>query len=713
MVAKGIRYVACILIMSLLGSLPVLAKEPDQYILNGDVQTAIPDAYLYQYSINTVKGTREETTSYLSNPQDIFLASDGSLYVADTDNNRIIKLSKDSGELLAEYTTDGQISFNKPQGVYVTEEGDLYIADTGNQRIVHLRANGEMVNAYGKPDSSFLADTSVYSPSKIVVAPNGGLYVLMGERIMSLDDGNVFRGFIGQSDIGFDLVDWFLRIFASEYQQNAAGRRTAASYENICMDDSGCLYTVSRDITEGQIKVLNSVGNNIYRKVSTVSDASQMILGAVQRFFTGNILTKSFSYGEKIDGQNPQFSDICVDQQGIITVIERISGKMYQYDQSGNLLAVFGGTGTHQGTFSIPVSLCVDDEGLLYVLDSSLGTIQVFKPSPFILAVHRAANEYSTGNYEKSAQLWEEVRRMNQTYPLAYYGLGNTYYKAENWSEAMECYQYSNDRTEYSRAFSEYRYELMHDNFTWVLLITLAAVALLSFLVVLARRTSGRVLHAFEYGEKTTIGFKDGLLLGVGMLFRPARTLESIKNGRGRISVKPAVFIFCAVFAVRLLFIYTVHYPLQDIELEDVNILLEFIKLILPILTWIVAVTLISSQFDGESTFAENGIAAAYAMVPYVVINLIAAGLSHVLCTNESGLFAVMVNGVWIWIVWLLIRSSGRLNDYTVPRNMFVCIVSLLAVVLIWFISLFGYSLVVRVIQFIQELGQELMLTFA
>lgn len=699
------RAVVLVSLFLLAGALGIEgAAYSTDYTIDGNEQIAIPQAYAYSYSINVLEGAGEEVRVYFDQPADLRMDREENLYVADTKNNRVVKLDKE-GRLLALFTQAGDTPLNQPQGVCPGTNGDIYIADTGNQRIVRLAADGALIREYGLPDSPVLSEVQVYSPTKIGLSSTGGLYVLMGETIMSIDEDNTFRGYIGQTDIGFDFLDWLLRLVASEEQRIMIGKRTAASYVNFTVNEEGLIYATSQDEVEGQIKVLNSVGNNIYRKLSHINKSG--LTKFKETYFSGNVISKPFRYGELVDGENPQFSGIAVDANGMVTVAEKRTGKLYQYDQTGNLLAVFGGLGTGQGKFAIPAALTVDRQGNLYVLDSSKGNIQIFEPTAFIRKVQQATVLYNDGDYEGASALWQEVIAIDKTYPLAHIGLATTAFKAGDWQGAMEGYRYANDRAQYGKAFSEYRYAFMQDHFFWVVLAAAAAVAVVGALAVTLSRCSKRVLQGFEYRQIPRLGVKNGLLMGAGVLFRPRRTMESVKNSRGRLSLAAGFLIVLLALAVRFFFIYTVSYSFQDVELDQVNLLLEAAKILLPFFTWVGASYLISAQFNGEATLGESFTASCYCLIPFVVTEFAAALLSHVLCVSERTLFAVLVNGVLLWMAWLFIRSVFILNDYSVGQTLLVCVLSVCAMVLIWFIALLGYTLVGRIIQFVLDLIQE------
>ncbi len=705
---KNTRVVSAVLSLVLLTGMTGMqaAAYSTDYTIDGNDRIAIPETYLYSYSINVLEGAGPETRIYFDQPADLRMDGEENLYVADTKNNRVVKMDK-TGHLLSLYTDAGDTKLNQPQGVWPGPDGDVYIADTGNQRIVHLAEDGSLIQEYGLPDSPVLSEVQVYSPTKIALSPTGGLYVLMGETIMSIDEENNFRGYIGQTDVGFDFVDWLLRLVASEAQKVMIGKRTAASYTNFTVNDEGLIYAASQDEKEGQIKVLNSVGNNIYRKLSSIDGSFSGVNDWVGRYFSGNVINKPFRYGELVDGEEPVFSGIAVDKNGMITVAEKNTGKLYQYDQTGNLLTVFGGLGSNQGEFTIPAALVTDDAGRLYVLDSSKGNIQVFEPTVFIQKVQQATILYNEGDYDGASALWNEVIAIDETYPLAHIGLASTAYKAGDWEAAMEGYRYANDRVQYAKAFSEYRYHFMQEHFLLVVLAAAAVLVGIGALAVLLSRQSKRVLMGFEYRQIPKLGVGTGMLMGVSLLFRPRRTMESVKNSRGRLSVPAGMLILLLALIVRVFFIYTVSYSFQDVELEDVNLLLETAKILLPFFTWVGASYLISAQFNGETTLEENFVAASYCMVPYVVAEFAAALLSHILCVSEKTLFAVLVNGVMLWMIWLFIRAIFILNDYGTGQTLLVCLLSLCAVILIWFIALLGYTLVGRIFQFVRDLIQE------
>ncbi|MDR2504917.1 MAG: gluconolactonase, partial [Oscillospiraceae bacterium] len=73
---------------------------------------------------------------------DLAVANDGRLFVADTGNNRVVVVSADfkRAEYIIDTIMNGGVSqkLNAPSGVTVSESGEIYIADSGNRRVVVL-----------------------------------------------------------------------------------------------------------------------------------------------------------------------------------------------------------------------------------------------------------------------------------------------------------------------------------------------------------------------------------------------------------------------------------------------------------------------------------------------------------------------------------------------------------------------------------------------
>jgi streptogramin lyase len=132
------------------------------------------------------------TTAYLNTPYGVALDTRGSLYIADSTNNRVRKVTPNG--IITTIVGDGNCGFSGdgglgtlaevclPTGVVVSGNGSVYIADTANFRI--RKVAGGTINTYaGTGISGFNGDGAAASvnfddPVALTFNPSGVLFVV-------------------------------------------------------------------------------------------------------------------------------------------------------------------------------------------------------------------------------------------------------------------------------------------------------------------------------------------------------------------------------------------------------------------------------------------------------------------------------------------------------------------------------------------------------
>jgi sugar lactone lactonase YvrE len=138
-----------------------------------------------------VDGTTRTVADHLVAPSGIAIAPDGKLIVADAGANAIDRIDVTTGEVtvIAGATgrsgaADGKGSealFNGPVGVAVAKDGTVYVADTYNDRIRSIDPQGMVKTIAGGEQPGFAdgdgATARFDTPAGIAVAPDGALIV--------------------------------------------------------------------------------------------------------------------------------------------------------------------------------------------------------------------------------------------------------------------------------------------------------------------------------------------------------------------------------------------------------------------------------------------------------------------------------------------------------------------------------------------------------
>lgn len=657
--------------------------EGQNYVMEdaGNEKISIPKLYTGEESLIYFGGDQP----FLNAPGDLFMGEDGSLYVSDSGNNRILKLDNQF-KIKKEYTEAMGVPFNTPNGIYVYPNGDLLIADTKNSRIVHIKPDGSVVHVYTKPESDLLGEVTSFEPNKVAANLNTGyIYVIQGKEFLTIDQNDQFAGFVGAQKLGFDFTDFLFRRFASDLQQRVVGRRQPAAYNNFYIGNEQTIYAVGMG-NKNQIKIINSVDNNIYH-------AGQY----------GEI-----TYLDNGTPVNPVFSDITTDEDGIITVVEQNTAKIYQYDSEGNLLGVFGGKGKNKARFDIPASIVTDQSGNLYVLDSSNNSIQILKPTKFAKLIHQANKAYLEGDYLTARTLWEEVLVIDANYPMARRSLGKIEYKDKNYTKSMEHYKIANDKAGYGKSFEKERYRQFRSHFTLVFFgFTAFFACLLIILRILYRK-------AKKYDDQLNgIGnppLHPSLQLAVLFLFHPVKANTVVKRNRDTFKLFPVLVLFGISILLRIITIYTVNYTVSDILPTDANFIFEIAVILLPLLTWVISTYGILTNLSGEAKFTESLTAVSYSLTPYIVTAPFMILVSFVTSYQEAGIYSGVKLLILLWQLLLIFISLKVLNDIHFTKSLIYTFFGIAGMVVIWGLALLVFALTSQVGYFISEMFQEIQL---
>lgn len=446
---------------------PLNALAYEYYTIDRNGRTVpTTKTYVHEYNISVFN---DEESRNLLQPSDLFIDGKDNMYIVDTGNDRVLKTDL-MGNIIKIYGKDEAYGFKKPGGVFVDDDGDLYVADTENNRIVHIDSDGSLIEEFKKPESDLLSDDYTFSPAKICIGPTGYIYITSFQNLLCIDPYNRFRGFIGQSKVQFSFTNLLIMLFASKEQKDRITRTTAAPINNVFIDKEGMIYAATKDNQYGELKKFNFVGNN---------------------------LLPSRIYGEMYNHKPQNFIDITVDKFGLITAIDDNSGKIYQYDQNGNLLTVFGGIGAKSGYFQKPSSIANDSAGRLYVLDFSNAIIQVFTPTHFVELVQQATVLNNEGRYNQALEVWEEVQTINRNYSLANMGLAKSYDKQGDYKKAMYYYEKADYRPGFSDALANYRSDFVKNNFLIVIACIAACGVLVYFYICVLRKVSNKILDKY------------------------------------------------------------------------------------------------------------------------------------------------------------------------------------------------------------------------
>ncbi len=157
-------------------------------------QRPLPTAIGWKAHVTTIAGdgsplVRDGNQSAFSDPFGVAVAVDGRLYVADAgESNRIRKIMPDGSVTTLAGNTEGfadgagaSASFNTPSALALGPDGNLYVADTGNNRIRKITPDGNVSTVAGSGTAGYVDGPATQAqfngPIGLAISPGGDIYV--------------------------------------------------------------------------------------------------------------------------------------------------------------------------------------------------------------------------------------------------------------------------------------------------------------------------------------------------------------------------------------------------------------------------------------------------------------------------------------------------------------------------------------------------------
>ena len=470
---------------------------PSTYTYNYDYWSDIretPDAY---YVSDVIYSGELGLDVAMKKPQSLFVRNND-LYVVDTGNNRILQLRREGDtfslvRVIDKIQGSDVATFNNPNDVFVDEAENIYVADTNNGRVVMVDKDLNFIKDFTKPADATFDQSLSFLPNKLVVDVSGRVFLLatnVNKGLAKFEADGSFTGFVGANKVSYNIAEYIWKnYFMTKEQREQQASFVPTEYHNIYIDPESFIYATNTIFSEYDllwdvaqpIRRLNGIGNDILIKNDRYPPIGDL----------------TWVEGSVTLGPS-KLVDITVLDNDIYVAVDKTRGRIFGYDSQGVMLWAFGTTGSSEGAFKYATS--IEHMGKdLFVLDQNEGSITVFTPTEYGELIYKATTQYLSGEYDASADTWREVLRLNANYNLAFIGIGRSLMRQEKYKEAMDYFEMANDRDNYGRAFRFYRAEMVEQNIIWMVLV-LAAVLLIPVVLKMIKKMRMEV-EAYERNQ--------------------------------------------------------------------------------------------------------------------------------------------------------------------------------------------------------------------
>ncbi|MFH6999695.1 hypothetical protein ACHRVZ_17360, partial [Flavobacterium sp. FlaQc-57] len=286
-------------------------------------------------------GTGAQAQFY--SPIGVALDASGNVYVADTNNHKIRKITPAGVVTTLAGSTKGfadgtgtQAQFYSPIGVAVDASGNVYVSDQSNHKIRKITPGGEVTTLAGstKGFADGTGTTAKFSnPQGITVDASGNVYVadISNHKIRKITPAGEVTTLAGSTS-GF-----------------ADGTGPAAQFSGptgVAVDASGNVYVADKS-------------NKKIRKI-TPAGVVTTLAGSTQGFADGTGSAAKFYYP----------TGVAVDASGTVYVADQGDHKIRKITSAGEVTTLAGSTDGFADGINGPSGVAVDASGNVYVANT-------------------------------------------------------------------------------------------------------------------------------------------------------------------------------------------------------------------------------------------------------------------------------------------------------------------------------------------------------
>ncbi len=667
----------------------------------------------------------------ITSTQIIDMVSDdqGYIYISDKQNKEIIILDESFtrihsiktfvdkyGEEQVFGTADGD---GGPEGIFVSKPGEsgesyIYVCDPTNKRVVMFNRDFTYHDTIEEPDSKVIDDANnvSFKPQRIAVDQYGRMFISSSacdRGIFVLSPEGDFNGFIGaQKSSGSAFSQFLMRFYSAEKRAEMATTK-APTYSSITIDDDGFIYAtvLFKNLVTDTVDNLQNQFNAIAGKDPVYSPVKKFNAKGTEILARNGFFDPQGEVAITNKNQVSTLIDIDVGAEGAWTILDKSRSRTYTYDQQGNLLYAFGGTGDQLGNISSAVAMCyqvIDGEYRMIILDyttTSGNVLNVFTPTSYANAITNALKNENNHNYSESIDAWQDVLTENNNLDLAYIGMGKAYYYQGRYEEAMEMLKSAYDTEYYAEAYAESRNDIVSK---WlipiVILVIVLIVLVLKFLGYAKKKNKAA---SVKVGKKT---YWEELLFVFHLVFHPFDGFWDLKHEK-RGSVRAATTIL--VLTVIAFFYQSIGqgYMFKPRPGND-TIFIQLLSIVVPVALWVISNWCLTTLFDGEGSMKDIYIATCYSLAPLPVFVTISTVLTNVLSISEQTIVDMFVYVAVVWMVILLFFGMVVTHDYTIGKNIITTAATIVAAVIIMFVFLLFANLVAKMTGLIAALYNEI-----
>lgn len=173
-------------------------------------------------------------------------------------------------------------------------------------------------------------------------------------------------------------------------------------------------------------------------------------------------------------------------------------------------------------------------------------------------------------------------------------------------------------------------------------------------------------------------------------------------------SIAAANILVFLVLVTRLVRLRFTGFMFLDVYWPTVSIWTEVLSILVPLMLFVVANWGITTLFDGKGSFKNIYMGVAYALTPYILLQIPMVIMSNFVTVDEGVFYTLMDSMSLLWSGALIVCALMKIHDYTLGGTILSTVVSVVGMLAIALLCLIFFSMFTEAIGYFTSLIQEI-----
>lgn len=174
-------------------------------------------------------------------------------------------------------------------------------------------------------------------------------------------------------------------------------------------------------------------------------------------------------------------------------------------------------------------------------------------------------------------------------------------------------------------------------------------------------------------------------------------------------SYAAATTILFMTILIRVIKLRYTSFLFMQVYWEDLNIITYICSVLFPFLLFVIGNWALTTLFDGKGRLGQVYIASCYALTPYFLVQFPLMIFSNFITVEEAQFYSVVSIISIIWVAFIGVFGMSQVHDFSFGKNILFIIATGVAMLIMIFLLMLFFSMVSQGVSYFVSLGKELL----